>query len=297
MQRAVPLERAGENFDPGAGRARKTGGFMKRIVLLVFSLMLAFGATGALAAETVNVNGSTTVLPIMQKMVEAFMKKKPGVSITVSGGGSGNGIKALLDGSTDIAMASREMKASENKLAQEKKLEPKPLAIAIDAIIPIVHPANQVAKLTKAELRAIYAGTVKNWKEVGGEDKGIVVISRDSSSGTYEAWNELIMGGEKVTPRALLSASSGAMLQTVAKNRHAIGYDSYGYLNKTVKAVSVDGVQGSPETAANGTYPVSRKLWIITAGEPKGAAAEFVAFIMGPEGQKIVSQSGAVPVK
>lgn len=270
---------------------------MKRFIFLALSMILTVGVANAHAAETLNINGSTTVLPIMQKMVEAFMKKNPAVSITVSGGGSGNGIKALLDGGTDIAMSSREMKDSETKLAGEKKLDPKPLAIAIDAVIPIVHPANPVKGLTKAELRAIYSGAVKNWKEVGGEDKSIVVVSRDSSSGTFEAWNELIMGQEKVTPRALLSASSGAVLQTVSKNKYAIGYDSYGYLNKTVKAVSVDGVLGKPETAANGTYPVSRKLWIITAGEPKGTAAQFIAFIMSPEGQKIVTDSGAVAVK
>ncbi len=270
---------------------------MIRIASFVLALAVAGAAVPARAAENLTINGSTTVLPIMQVMVESYMKKKPDLAITVSGGGSGNGIKALLDKGTDIAMSSRELKESELKLAAERGMSPKSLAIAIDAVLPIVHPSNPVVGLTRAELRAIYAGSVKNWKEVGGPDKAIVVVSRDSSSGTYEAWNELIMNKEKVAPSALLSASSGAVLQTIGKNKYAIGYDSYGYLNKTVKALKVDGVEGKPATAADGKYPVSRKLWIMTAGEPKGAAADFIAYIMGKEGQAIVARCGAVPVK
>ena len=261
-----------------------------------FGFASCFFAMPAMAANSIIVNGSTTVLPIMQVMVETYMKNHPGVSITVSGGGSGNGIKALLDKSADIAMSSREMKDPELKLAKEKGIVPEHMAIAIDAVLPMVHPDNSVINLTRAELQAIYAGTIKNWKEVGGTDKGIVVISRDSSSGTYEAWNELIMSKEKVTPSALLSASSGTMIQAVSKNRYAIGYDSYGYLNSSVKAMQVDGIEGTPETAASGKYPLSRKLWILTAGKPQGAVADFIAFIMGPEGQAIVAQKGAVPV-
>ncbi len=270
---------------------------MIRVASLFLALAVTFSALPAQAATNLTINGSTTVLPIMQVMVETYMKKHPDVAITVSGGGSGNGIKALLDKSTDIAMSSRELKESELKLASERGINPKSIAIAIDAVLPIVHPSNPVSGLTRPELQAIYAGSVKNWKEVGGPDKAIVVVSRDTSSGTYEAWNELVMGKEKVAPSALLSASSGAVLQTVGKNKYAIGYDSYGYLNKTVKALKVDGIEGKPETAANGMYPISRKLWIMTAGESSGAAADFINFIMGKEGQAIVAKSGAVPVQ
>ncbi len=270
---------------------------MFRSVSFIFVLAVVCSALPARAAADLMVNGSTTVLPIMQVMVETYMKKNPDVAITVSGGGSGNGIKALLDKGTDIAMSSRELKESEYKLAAERGISPKSTAIAIDAVLPIVHPENPVAGLTRAELRAIYSGAVRNWKEVGGPDKTIVVVSRDTSSGTYEAWNELVMGKEKVAPSALLSASSGAVLQTVGKNRYAIGYDSYGYLNKSVKALKVDGVDGKPETAAAGKYPVSRRLWIVTAGEARGATADFIAFIMGAEGQAIVAKCGAVPVR
>ena len=270
---------------------------MPRTLLCALALAVSMHALPVQAATNITVNGSTTVLPIMQTMVETYMKKHPDVAITISGGGSGNGIKALLDKSTDIAMSSRELKESELALAKERGLAPKPLAIAVDAVLPIAHPENPVTGLTRVELQAIYSGNIRNWKEVGGPDKTIVVVSRDTSSGTYEAWNELIMGKEKVAPSALLSASSGAMLQTVAKNKLAIGYDSYGYLNPSVKALKVNGIEGKPETAANGTYPVSRKLWIVTAGEPQGAAAAFIEFIMSAEGQAIVAKSGAVPVK
>lgn len=266
---------------------------------LFFTLVLALAATAspAGAAANISVNGSTTVLPIMQTMVETYMKKNPEVAITISGGGSGNGIKALLDKGADIAMSSRELKESELKLAGERSITLRPVAIALDAVLPIVHPENPVTGLTRAELRGIFTGHIKNWKEVGGPDKAIVIVSRDTSSGTYEAWNEMIMGGEKVAPSALLSASSGAVVQMLSNNRYAIGYDSYGYLNPGIKALRVDGIEGRPETAANGSYPLSRKLWIITAGEPQGAAAAFITFILGPEGQAIVAKSGAVPVK
>ncbi len=269
-----------------------------------FLLSLAFSSMSANAAA-VSVNGSTTVLPVMQKLVESYMKVKPEAAITVSGGGSGNGIKALLDNNADIAMSSREMKPAEKKLAEERGLAPQPLAIGIDAVLPVVHPGNPVNGLTRAELRAIYTGAIKNWKEVGGEDRPIVAVSRDTSSGTYEAWGELIMQGQKVSPAALLSASSGAMMQAVAKNRYAIGYDSYGYLNSSVKALKVDGIAGTPENAANGSYPVARKLWIITAGKAEakaknpaeGPATDFINFIMSAEGRAIITSCGIVPVQ
>ena len=267
---------------------------------LLFALALCLLMVGSAFAETaISVNGSTTVLPIMQKMVEAYMAANPDVKITVSGGGSGNGIKAILDGTTTLAMASREMKDTELAQAKEKGVAANPIAIAIDAIVPIVSPDNKVDNLTKQQLQDIFSGKISNWKEVGGDDKEIVVISRDTSSGTYEAWQELIMAEKvKVTPKALLQASSGAVLQVVGKNKAAIAYDSYGYVNKTVKGLKVEGIPGNPETSANGTYPVSRKLWIITNGKPSGDLEKFVNFILDPaKGQKIVSECGEVPIK
>lgn len=272
---------------------------MKRILLGIAAAALVVGGTASMsmAAEKLNINGSTTVLPIMQKMVESYMKANPGVEISVSGGGSGNGIKALLDKTTDIAMSSRELKSSEQKLAAEKNVSPQSIAIAVDAVLPIVHPSNPVTNLSVDQLKGIYSGNIRNWKDVGGEDRKIVVVSRDSSSGTFEAWNELVLKGSRVTPAAMMQASSGAVIQVIAGNKFAIGYDSYGYLNNTVKAINVNGIAGNPENAANGTYPVSRKLWIMVDGTPSAAVQKFIDYILSPAGQKIVKECGAVPVK
>ncbi|GFK94710.1 Phosphate-binding protein PstS 1 [Fundidesulfovibrio magnetotacticus] len=268
---------------------------MKKFAAFLFALLLLAGNA---QAQSMRVDGSTTVLPAMQKMVEAYMKANPGVSITVSGGGSGNGIKAIIDGATDIAMSSREMKDKELDAAKEKGRPVKPIEIAMDALAPIVNPANPVTDLSAAQLQGIFSGAIKNWKEVGGEDREIVVISRDTSSGTYEAWQELIMKDKKVTPAALLQASSGAVLQVVSKNKFAIAYDGYAYVDKTVKALKVNGVSGSEKTVADKSYPVSRPLFIITSEKPAEPVAKFVSYIMDPAGgQKIIGEVGYFPVK
>jgi phosphate transport system substrate-binding protein len=262
--------------------------------LVGFSLI---GATSVLAAENLVVNGSTTVLPIGQATAEAFMKKNTNVNISISGGGSGNGIKALIDKTTQVAMSSREMKKEEIELAKSRKVSPVEHKVAIDALTPIVHPSNPVANLTIEQLSLIYQGKIRNWKEVGGNDLQIVVVSRDTSSGTYESWQEKILHKEKVTPRAQLQASSGAVVQAVSKNRYAIGYIGIGYLNKSVKALTVNGVVANDANALKGTYPIARPLYMYTDGEPKGSAAAYLNFVKGPEGQKIVKKEGFVPIK
>lgn len=264
-------------------------------VFLAAVMVLALSLTAQAAGMTVK--GSTTVLPIMQKAVEAYMKANPGITISVSGGGSGNGIKAIIDGSTDIAMASRFMKDKEVALAMERGVYPVPFAVGIDALVPIVHPSNSVSALTSAQLKDIYMGKVTNWKEVGGPDKQIVVISRDTSSGTYETWEGKIMKKERVFAGALLQASNGAVVQAVSKNKYAIGYIGYGYLDSSTKALSVDGVEGNPDTAASGKYPISRFLYIFTNGWPKGDLAKFVMYLIHPKyGQVHAKEAGYVPL-
>lgn len=255
-------------------------------------LVISFAAP-AMASNAVTVKGSTTVLPIMQRAVEAFIAET-GTPVAVSGGGSSNGIKALLDGSTDIAMASRKMKGKEIKLANSKNIEPVEHIIALDAVIPIVHPSNPISNLTSAQLKAIYEGNVTNWKEVGGTDGKIIVISRDTSSGTYETWHKIIMKKARVFPGALLQASSGAVMQAVSKNKNAIAYDGIGYINNTVKPLSVDGVVGSATTAKDKSYPVARTLQIYTSAAPTPAANQLVEFILSPKGQDIVEQAGFI---
>ncbi|NIA09056.1 MAG: phosphate ABC transporter substrate-binding protein PstS family protein [Nitrospiraceae bacterium] len=272
---------------------------MKSRFIVMFALalvLLSFGVDPVLAGNVV-IKGSTTVLPIAQKESEVYMEQNPDVRISISGGGSGNGINALLDGTTDIADSSRFIKPTEVKLAVKRGIYPVPFAVAHDCIIPVVHPSNSIKDLSRSQLRAIYRGEIRNWKKVGGPDRPIAVISRDTSSGTYEVWRKKIMEEERVFPGALLQASNGAVVQAVSKNKDAIGYIGLGYLEKDIKALKVDGIMGSKETAINGTYPLSRPLYMFTNGWPTGDVLSFIRFILDPQkGQKYVSGIGYVPL-
>jgi phosphate transport system substrate-binding protein len=262
----------------------------------VLSVVLCFGAGSLAFAGNVVIKGSTTVLPIAQKAAEDFMKANPDINISVSGGGSGNGIKAIIDGTTDIADSSRFIKDKEVALATSKGVLPVPHRVALDCVVPVVHPSNPLMDISMAQLKDIYTGKITNWKALGGADKPIVVISRDTSSGTYEVWHKKVLNKEKVTPKALLQASNGAVAQAVAKNKYAMGYIGIGYLNKDVKGLKVDHVEASPTTALNGTYPVSRALFMFTNGWPKGDTLSFINFVISPKGQKIAQEEGYVPM-
>lgn len=259
-------------------------------------LVLCFTAGVSLAAESIVIKGSTTVLPVAQGTLEAYMKANPGVQISLSGGGSGEGIKALLDKTTDIANSSREIKKEEIALAETKGIKPVAHVVAYDAIIPIVHPKNKVTNLSIDQLSQIYQGKITNWKEVGGDDLKIVVISRDSSSGTFESWDHFVMKKAKVTPRAQMLASSGAVVTAVAKNKYAIAYVGIGYINKSLKPLQVNGIKASVQTAMSKEYPLSRELYMYTNGEPQGQMAKYIAFVKSTEGQKIVVKEGFVPL-
>ena len=239
----------------------------RRVVTFVCaaSVLAACGTT--FAAGTVNLNGSTTVLPVMQQVSEAFMQKNPGVVVTISGTGSGNGIKALRDKMTDVAMSSRDLKDKEKKDFEAHGINPVKIPVALDAIIPVVSPKNAVASLTMEQLRDLFAGKIKNWKELGGADAPVVVVGRDSSSGTFESWQELVMGKTRVSQRALLQSSSGGVVQPGAK------------------------------TAQDGTWPISRELYLFTSGQPQGDAKKLVDYTLSAEGQQFVSKSGFVPLK
>jgi phosphate transport system substrate-binding protein len=267
-----------------------------KTIILAMAMFLA-GQLPVMAAGTVVIKGSTTVLPIAQAASEAYMKAHPGINISLSGGGSGDGIKALIDKSTDIANSSRDMKKEEIELAKTKGVNPTEHIVAIDAIVPIVNPKNKVKGLSIDQLSQIYQGKITNWKEVGGDDLAIVVVSRDSSSGTFESWGHLILSGSKVTPRAQMQASNGAVVQAVSKNRYAIGYIGIGYLNKSIKGLTVNGVTASAKTALDKSYPVARPLFMYTNGKPAGETANFIKFLLGPAGQKIVQKEGFVPLK
>ena len=268
---------------------------MKKAFSLVLAVALALALVGgAVAAEKITMTGSTTVLPIAQKAAEVYMQKNPDVAISVAGTGSGDGIKAIIDGTADIGNASRDMKDKEVKLAESKGVKPVRHVVALDCIVPVVHPSNTVADIPLAKLKDIYTGKIKNWKEVGGEDKVIVVISRDSSSGTFEVWNEKVLDKERVRPDAQLQASNGSVAQAVAGNKYAIGYVGIGYLNDKLKGLSIDGVTASAKTAMDKSYPVARALFMFTKGEPEGQVKKFLDFVKSAEGQDLAEKEGFV---
>lgn len=268
---------------------------MKKILVLMFMLFLGVG--NAFAAEDLTIKGSTTVLPITQEVAEAFMKDYPHINVSISGGGSGNGIKAVIDGTTHIGQASRWIKDSEVKMAVDNGNYPVPFGIALDSIIPVVHPENPVDDLTSEQLRKIYNGDIRNWKEVGGIDREITVVSRDSSSGTYGVWNDVVLKGDRVTPRAQTVASNGAAVQTVQDNKYAIGYVGLGYLTDDLKNVKIDGILGTEATTASGEFPVARYLYMFTDGWPSGNTLLFINYMLNPDkGQPLVKKSGYVPL-
>ncbi|KUK23355.1 MAG: Phosphate ABC transporter substrate-binding protein, PhoT family [Thermotoga petrophila] len=266
-------------------------------MILVPLLILSIASAVLAQAKDISMVGSTTVLPIAQACAEEFMDLNPNVNVSVKGGGSGVGIAALIDGTCDIANASRPMKVGEIRKAKEKGVNPVAHVIAKDGIAVVVHPSNPINGLTLEQLKAIYTGKINNWKEVGGRDMKIVVVSRDSASGTYETFHELVLKGEKLRGDALLLASNQAVATTVVQTEGAIGYIGLGYLSQKVKALKIDGIAPSKETVVDGSYKLARPLFMYTNGEPKGLVKEFIDFVLSPEGQKIVEEQGFIPVR
>src|ERR1022692_2422480 len=264
-------------------------------IIAAAGLMMAFAGK-----MDIKVKGSDTVLPLSQKEAEKYMKKYPDASITVVGGGSGVGIAALEDGSTDIAMSSRDLKVEEKLKMKAKNL--KTVIIANDALAVIVNPKNKVNKLTREQIEGIYTGAITNWKEVGGDDQKIVAYSRESSSGTYEFFKEHVMAKKNYSPTVLNMPATGAIVQSVSQTAGAIGYVGLAYMEKTVKdiAVSYDGktfVNASMKAAKDHTYPISRPLYYFYAGDLEAKVKPFVDYILSAEGQKTVEEVGYVSLK
>ena len=248
-------------------------------------------------AEKIVVEGSTTVLPIAHKAAEVFMAKNPSADISVRGGGSGVGIASLLDKSCNIADSSRAIKDTELDKAVTNGVDPKAYIVAMDGIAVIVNPANSVAALSKKQLKDIFTGKISNWNQVGGSDEKIDVVSRDTSSGTFEAFGELALSKEKVRADALMQASNQAVASVVEKTTGAIGYVGLGYITSSVKALAVDGVVASKDSVLTNKYGIGRPLFMYTNGAAKGLAKEFIDFILSPEGQKLVDGEGFVALK
>lgn len=246
--------------------------------------------------------GSDTVLPLAQKEAENYMKQNKAAKIVVTGGGSGVGLAALVDGTTDIAMASRKIKMSEKMKLQEAGKGTKEVVIAYDALAVIVHPENSVSQLTREQLEGIFIGKYKNWKEVGGTEMPIVVYSRETSSGTYEFFKEHVMSNKNYAPSVLSMPATGSIIQSVSQTRGAIGYVGLAYIEKDVKALKVSYDKGktfvspSMTTAKDKTYPVIRPLYYYYSTSVEKAVKPFVDYTLSAEGQKTVEEIGYIPL-
>ena len=274
---------------------------MKNKILASIGLALALPVL--LAAQNFKIKGSDTVLPLSQAEAESYMKKNPGSSITVTGGGSGVGISAILSGTTDIAQSSRKMKMDEKVKMQESGKAFKEIIVAYDALAVVVHPSNPVSQLTREQLEGIYTGKITNWKDVGGEDLKIVAYSRETSSGTYEFFKDHVLNKKNFASTALLMPATGAIIQSVSQTRGAIGYVGLAYLESKVKTIKVsyDGgknyVEPTVDNAMNKSYPITRPLFYYYLVSSEKSVQPFINFALSAEGQKIVLDQGYVPLK
>jgi|LQYC01.1.fsa_nt_gi phosphate binding protein len=266
------------------------------LVLLALSVMGIGLQEGALAKD-ITIKGSTTVLPIAQITAEVFMERHPEAKISVQGGGSGIGVAGIIDGTCDIGDSSRSMKEQELSNAVSKGVNPKANLVAMDGIAVVVHPSNKVNGLTKNQLKDIYIGKISDWSALGGESQKIVVVSRDSSGGTFESFGEMALDKEKVRSDALMQASNQAVASTVAKTPGAIGYVGLGYISSQVKALTLNGVMPSKETVLSNKYSLARPLFMYTNGAPQGVVKDFLDFVLSEEGQKLVGEAGFVGLK
>lgn len=264
-------------------------------------LLIAALVLGSVAAQAQKLKGSDTVLPLAQKEAEAYIKKNPSANVMVTGGGSGVGISALVEGTTEVAMASRKIKLDERLKIQEAGKVVVEKTIAWDALAVIVNPKNNVSQLTRQQLEDIFTGKITNWKQVGGADLKIVVYSRETSSGTYEFFKESILKNKNYMASVLSMPATGAIIQSVAQTPGAIGYVGHAYVNNSVKAlkVSYDGknfVEPTYANAKNKTYPVVRPLYFYYTKNIEAKVKPFVDYVMSADGQKIVKEIGYIDV-
>lgn len=283
------------------------------VLALIAIALVACGSAGDAddsgPVRAIQNKGSDTLVNIALAWAETYRDVEPAVDIAVTGGGSGTGIAALINGTVDIANASRPMKDNEIEDARANGIEPVQHVVAIDALAIILHPDNPVSQLTIGQLADIFAGRITNWKELGGNDDPIIAVSRETNSGTHVYFlEEVVRRGEKenediFAPQTLLMPSSVGITSEVRRNPNAIGYDGLGYVDpahEKILAVALDGnspfVMPSAESASDNSYPLSRNLFMYTAGEPEGALADYLAWILSPAGQQIVADLGFVPL-
>ncbi len=268
------------------------------------------GSTDSPAQQTsIQNKGSDTIVNIALAWAEAYQEVAPNISVAVTGGGSGTGIAALINGTVDIANASRAMKEKEVDEAQANGIDPIEHVIAIDALAIILNLDNPVSELTIPQLADIYTGRITNWQEVGGNDAPIILLSRETNSGTHVYFlEEVVRRGEKentdiFAPQTLLMPSSVGITSELRRNPNAIGYDGLGYVDphhEKIVRVAVDSdsefIEPTVQTAADGIYPLARNLFMYTAGEPAGTIADYLNWILSTTGQQIVAEMGFIPL-
>ena len=247
--------------------------------------------------ESLVIAGSTTLYPLSSQLASAYQRSRDDVEVSVASGGSAQGIKALIAGEVQIANSSRFINEKELESARRAGVYPVPFRLADDCIIPIVNQRNRLRNLSREQLRGIFRGDIGNWREVGGEDRPIKVISRRADSGTFGVWRDLVMSGSNVREDARLVDDQSQMVRAVSTEADAIGYIALGHLSARIKPLRVDGVMGSLNSVKDGRYPLTRPLFMFTRGWPGGALLEFINFALDPAGgQVIVRQGGFVPV-
>ncbi len=269
-------------------------------IFTVLVLMLSVFGCSKSAKNKISIKGSTTVLPITQKAMEEYSKINKNAAISIDGSGSGNGIKALIDGSADIANSSREMKDKEIELAKSKGIEVEEIVVALDCLAPVVHLNNKIDNISLDQLKGIYTGSIKTWDKIPGSDSkdNIVAVSRDTSSGTFESWHEIVLKKADLRKDAMMTASSGQVATTISGNQKSIGYVGFGYLNDSLKALKVNGIDPTIENGKSGKFPISRKLYMyVNKNKISKEARAFVDYLLSPEGQAVVKKAGFIPVK
>lgn len=252
------------------------------------ALMLAAAGCGG-RRESLTLAGSTAFQPFAEKLAEQYMAQNPTVNITVQGGGSAMGIQAALSGAADVGMADLvELPAEAQVLT--------PVVVAQDGIAVVVHPDNAVSDLTLEQVRGVFSGTIRNWSEVGGEDRPITVVSREAGSGTRTSFEQII-GGVTLAKEALVQDSNGTIRETVANDANAVGYLSHGLLNDKIKALTVDGYECVSAEIVAGHYRLVRPVFLLTRGAPQGLARAFLDYILSAEGQATIEASGLLPAQ
>lgn len=282
---------------------------IKKIIFTLFLGMSVSLLQAAGGKNSIQIKGSDTMVNLSQAWAEVYMEKNPADFIAVTGGGSGTGISSLIIGTCDIANTSRNIKAKEIDLAKKRGINPYEIKVGLDGLAVVVHPSNPVGKLTVDQLAAIFSGTISNWKEVGGQDQKIVLLSREVNSGTHVYFKEHVLrknnpsGRDEFAPSALMLPSSQAIADEVAANPSTIGYYGMGYITPKQKPLSIAKdakskyIAPTIENVVNGSYPISRPLLVYTNGQPEGLVKKFVDFMLSREGQEIVLKTDFVPVK